>query len=236
MHKKVFTITILSVLLITGCTQSSSDKNIEQETKFYPDSPGVVYTDSTAINYPDSTVTIDTSILNKPFQKILSSQAISYNVISLGSASIQTLYVITKGLTEINDTFKIQTDGKVTNAEIADLNADGFPELLVYTTSAGSGSYGNVIGFSPNNGKSLSQVTFPNVADNPKANSGYMGHDSFAVVANNLVQKFPVYKKNDNNSKPTGGIRKIQYKLVNGEASRIFVVEKIEDLPKNNKK
>lgn len=233
MYKKVFTITISSVLLFSGCTQSVSDKNIDQKTYFYPDSPGIIYKDSTAIKYPDSTVTIDTISLNKHFQKILTSKNISYNVFSLGSGSIQNLFVITKGLTEINDTFKIKIDGKVTNAEIADLNADGFPELLVYSTSAGSGSYGNVIGFSPNNGKSLSQVSFPDVADNPKANSGYMGHDSFAVVANKLVQIFPVYKKNDNNSKPTGGTRQIQYKLINGESSRIFVAEKIEDLPKN---
>ena len=215
MLKRTFSIAILSIFILTACTESVPDKSIDTQTT----------------TYPDSTVTIDTSSANQPFQKKLTSQNISYNVISLGAGSIQTLFVITNGLTEINDTFKIQIDGKVSNAEIADLNADGYNELLVYTTSAGSGSYGNVIGFSPNNGKSLSQISFPNVTDNPKINSGYMGHDEFAVIENNLVQKFPIYKKDDINSNPTGGIRKIYYKLKDGEASRMFVVDKTEDLP-----
>ena len=56
-----------------------------------------------------------------------------------------------------------------------------------------------------------------------------MGHDEFAVVDNILVQKFPIYKKGDINSNPTGGIRQIQYKLKDGEASRIFAIDKIVD-------
>ena len=61
------------------------------------------------------------------------------------------------------------------------LNIDGFPEILIYTVSAGSGSYGNVIGYSVNNGKSISQIYFPELAENKEASSGYMGHDEFAI-------------------------------------------------------
>ena len=210
MLKKTCSIVILSALIFTGCSEPIPEKKIEIQ----------------------KIGNLDTSTIDQEyFQKTLSVKNISYNVSSTGSGSIQQLLVQPSGLTEVNDEFTTEIDGRVSNAEIADLNADGYPELLIYTTSAGSGSYGNVIVFSPNNGKSISQAYFPNVADNPKVNNGYMGHDEFAVVNNKLVQKFPIYKKEDINSNPTGGIRKIQYKLINGESSRIFVIDKIEEFP-----
>ena len=46
-----------------------------------------------------------------------------------------------------------------------------------------------------------------------------MGHDEFTVMENSLVRRFPIYKKNDSNAKPTGGTRQIEYKLKMGEAS-----------------
>ena len=98
---------------------------------------------------------------------------------------------------------------------------------MIYITSAGSGSYGTAIGFSGNNNKSMSEITIPSMVDNPKANKGYMGHDEFALVEGTLVQRFPIYKEGDTNSKPTGGTRQIQYKLKNGEASKVFAVDKI---------
>ena len=213
MLKTTFSITFLSVLMLVGCNESVSNKNLDSQTE---------------VSVKHSTKD------QRAFQKILTSQKISYEVSATGSGSIQQLIVQPIGLTEINDKITLEIDGQVTNAEIADLNSDGYPELLVYTTSAGSGSYGNVIGFSPNKGKSLSQIYFPNVADNSKANSGYMGHDEFGVVDNTLVQKFPIYKKGDSNSNPTGGIRQIQYNLKDGEASRKFVLDKIVEI--SNKK
>lgn len=164
------------------------------------------------------------------FQKTLALQNLSYEVSAKGEGSFQQLIIQPTGLTENNERITIEIEGQVNNAEISDLNADGYPELLVYTTSAGSGSYGNVIGFSPNNGKSLSRIYFPKVADNPKTNSGYMGHDEFAIVGNTLVQRFPIYKKEDSNSNPTGRLRQIKYKLIDGEGSRKFVLDKVVEL------
>ena len=63
--------------------------------------------------------------------------------------------------------------------------------------------------------------------ENEDAKIGYMGHDEFAIVENTFVRRFPVYKPEDTNANPTGGMRQIQYKLVDGEASRLFKVDKI---------
>ncbi len=139
----------------------------------------------------------------------------------------KTLTIEPTGLEISNEKVGHQIEGRVVNAEIGDLNIDGFPELLVYIQSDGSGSYGSVIGYFVNNGKSMSQVYLPEIVENDKAKEGYMGHDEFAIVENTFVRRFPIYKPTDPNASPSGGTRQIQYKLTDGEASRIFVVDKI---------
>jgi hypothetical protein len=166
------------------------------------------------------------------FNKSISLQNIHFDISTTGEGSLQQLTIQPYGLTIDNSKISMKIEGSVTNAEIEDLNSDGFPEILIYTTSAGSGSYGNVIGYSVNNGKSISQIYFPPVSENPKANKGYMGHDSFAIVETTLVQRFQTYKDGDSNANPTGVIRQIQYKLKDGQDSRKFVVDKILEYPK----
>ena len=163
------------------------------------------------------------------FQKTLTLQNITFDIINTGEGSISELTIQPKGLEIDNQKITIELDGQVVNAEIEDLNLDGFPEVLLYTISAGSGSYGNVIGYSVNNGKSISQIYFPDLFDNKEASSGYMGHDEFAIIETTLVRRFPVYKDRDTNNNPTGGFRQIGYKLKDGEASRVFEIGKVFD-------
>jgi hypothetical protein len=168
---------------------------------------------------------------NRVFIKVLTLQNIGFDVSTSGKGSIQQLTIQPFGLSIDNRKIIKEIEGSVTNAEIEDLNSDGYPELLIYTTSAGSGSYGNVIGYSVNAGKSISEIYFPSISNNSKANKGYMGHDEFAIVETSLVQRFKTYKESDTNSNPTGNIRQIQYKLKDGEASRIFIIDKIIEYP-----
>lgn len=168
---------------------------------------------------------------NRVFIKFLNLQNIGFDVSTSGKGSIQQLTIQPFGLKIDNQKVTKEIEGYVYNAEIEDLNSDGFPELLIYTSSAGSGSYGNVIGYSVNAGKSISEINFPPISNNPKANKGYMGHDEFAIVETSLVQRFKTYKEGDANSNPTGNIRQIHYKLKDGEASRKFVIDKIIEYP-----
>lgn len=168
---------------------------------------------------------------HRVFIKTLSLQNIGFDVSTTGKGSIQQLTIQPFGLKIDNHKITKEIDGSVTNAEVEDLNSDGFPELLIYTTSAGSGSYGTVIGYSVNAGKSISEIYFPPISDNPKVNKGYMGHDEFAIVETSLVQRFKIYKEGDTNSNPTGNIRQIQYKLKDGETSRKFIIDKIIEYP-----
>jgi len=50
-------------------------------------------------------------------------------------------------------------------------------------------------------------------------------------IVTTLAQRFPIYKEGDTNANPTGGIRQIEYQLVDGEASRKFVIKNSTDFP-----
>ena len=226
--KRSKTIIYLTVALmsIIGCNDQTETQSQSTETHSQDNKPK----DTTKSKEP----TIEKPAVEKEtysFQKTLQFKGISFDVNTKGSGSLRQLVIQPKGFEETNKNFELEIEGKATDAQVADLNADGFPELLIFTQSAGSGSHGSVVAFSANGVKSMSRVYFPPVSENTKLNKGYMGHDTFLINESKLIQEFPIYKEDDPNSNPTGGIRRIQYKLVNGEASRKFVADKISDSP-----
>ena len=210
---KTILLTLVGVLTIIACKNKQEKRNTEQ----------IEIEEISSIEHPiqEEQKTI--------FQKTLTLQGITFDIKTIGEGSISVLTIQPKELEIDNQKIALDLDGQVINAEIEDLNSDGFPEILIYTTSAGSGSYGNVIGYSVNNGKSISQIYFPDITENKEVSMGYMGHDEFAIVETTLVRRFPIYMADDLNSNPTGGTRQIQYKLKDGEASRLFVIDKISE-------
>ena len=163
------------------------------------------------------------------FNQTLELQGISFQVMSANSGSLNNLLIIPTGLEIDNSPILEEIDGRVNGAEVADLNNDGSPEIYVYITSAGSGSYGSLVAYSANRRKSLSSIYLPPIMENQVAKKGYMGHDEFAVVETSLVRRYPVYQQTDSNAKPTGGTRQLQYKLIPGEASWLLKVDKVVD-------
>jgi hypothetical protein len=108
---------------------------------------------------------------------------------------------------------------------VADLDGNGFDEIYIVTTSAGSGSHGTVLGFASNKDKSLSMINFPEIRKGDAYFEGYMGHDTFKIEEQKLVRIFPIYKSGDTNENPTGGRRKLVYGLVPGEAMWQLTIE-----------
>ena len=210
---KIVFISILLTLSVIACKNKEGKSNTEKS--------GIDEVSKVEHSIPEEQEIV--------FQKTLTLQNISFDIKTRGEGSISQLTIQPKGLEIDNRKIAMEVDGQVVDAEIEDLNSDGFPEILIYTVSAGSGSYGNVIGYSVNNGKSISQIYFPELSENKEAGIGYMGHDEFAIVETSLVRRFPIYKDGDTNSKPTGGTRQIQYKLKDGEASRLLVIHKISE-------
>jgi hypothetical protein len=152
------------------------------------------------------------------FDKTLTLNGITFRVSAPNDSSAGTVTIVPSGLTVTNDTIIQEIDGTVVGAEIADLDVNGWPELYVFTQSAGSGSYGSVLGQAVNNGKSLSAIFLPDIAEDAKLAEGYMGHDEFAIVENSLARRFPIYAPGDTNAAPSGKMRQVSYGLVAGEA------------------
>jgi hypothetical protein len=145
--------------------------------------------------------------------------------LSISGRLIPNMSIVTlspSGLEIVNDTTTMPFPGAFFNAETADLNRDGYPEFLIYMKE-GENEEGNVIAYSVNNGKSMSQVYFPPLANNPSINRGYSGHDQFVVTENALSQRFPIAG--------TDSIREVNYEMLDGEASRYFQVKSTQTFP-----
>lgn len=171
----------------------------------------------------------DASRGKQPFEQTLEWQGITFHVSTEQVDGKPTLRITPKGLEIDNAIISRALTGEVVRAEVADLNNDGSPELYVFTRSPGRGMPGDLIAYSANNKKSLSEIYLPPVSDNPKTAEGYQGEDSFAVVENRLVQRFPVYDSADAGAGRTGKMRQVQYTLVAGEAGWVLREDKVTE-------
>ncbi|NOQ91330.1 MAG: hypothetical protein GQ552_01280 [Flavobacteriaceae bacterium] len=140
------------------------------------------------------------------------------------SASLSNITVTPKGFSEVNNPLKMEESDPFDYALVADINNDGFDELYIITRGTGSGSYANIYGFASNKDKSVTPIYVPELTNDDFSSlfKGYMGHDKFYIEENKLLRKYPVYKKDDSNSNPTGGERVLEYHLKSGEASWVL--------------
>ena len=166
----------------------------------------------------------DAAALATPGRCTLALQApISFAMSATRGGSLNELTITPRGLPFTTGTINASLDGAVTTAEIADLDANGWPEIYVFISSAGSGSYGSLVAYAVNGGKSLTPIYLPPLDQTPNAADGYGGHDEFAIIENRLARRFPLYTEQDTNSAPSGGTRQISYRLEAGEAGWILV-------------
>ncbi len=158
------------------------------------------------------------------FTKVLRLQGIGFTVSAKPKDGKVELEIYPFGLKLDNQTIKQIIDGTVTDAEVEDLNADGFPEVVVYIQT-GENKKGNVYAASVLAGKSMVQISFPQVSDNPKLNKGYNGFDEFTLIENYLSQRFPIFE----NGNKTGKFRQIEYTLQKGENMPKFVAKNVNE-------
>ena len=179
---------------------------------------------SLAGNYRKINKDLDQDQIDKTiYHDNLNPQGIGFNISTTKENGITELTVLPYGLSESNEPFKTNVEGKVTNSEIEDLNSDGFPEVLVYTESPDH--FKDVIGYSVNNGKSMSRIRFPDIRENEKLTDIYKGYDEFSIVENFLGRRFPVLE----NCEKTEKIKQMFYEMVDGEISRTFKVKSISE-------
>jgi hypothetical protein len=102
---------------------------------------------------------------------------------------------------------------------VGDMDKNGFDELYMISTSAGSGSYGSINGVSSNRDKSLSLIFVPEMDENDKKPGklfdGYEGHDEYAIENGVLIRRFPI--KGDKKN-----MKSVPYQVVMGEGGLIL--------------
>lgn len=155
------------------------------------------------------------------FRKTLAMQGITFDV----EEGAGDLTVTPAGLEIANEPVRQSISGHVTNAEVADLDADGSPEVYVYLID-GEDLRASLVAYASNKRKSLSAIYLAPLTDDAKQSSGYQGRDEFAVLENRLGRRFPIV---GTDGVPTGKMRQLQYKLVPGEASWQLALERSSD-------
>jgi hypothetical protein len=161
------------------------------------------------------------------FEQGLQLQGIGFQVSSPNKAANNTVHIVPSGLQVDNNPIDWQVAGHVVGAEVADLNADGSPELYVYVRGPAPWRHGALLAFSANQRKSLSMVNVPELGSHRGADKGYQGHDEMAVVENRFMRRFPLFGKDGDPAKPTGRTRQLQYKLTKGEASWVLTLDRM---------
>ncbi|TAJ12287.1 hypothetical protein DMA11_13640 [Marinilabiliaceae bacterium JC017] len=161
--------------------------------------------------------------LNNIFDKTFESGDIAFRILS-ATGSLSPSVIIPSGFEEDNAPQHKEVDGSIQQVELTDLNSDGYNEIICFTTSAGSGSYGDIWAFASNKNKSISEIYLQPLSDP----SGYMGHDRFYIEDNRLKREFPLYKEEDTNNRPTAGKRIITYQLEQGEAGWLLTEQSVQ--------
>jgi hypothetical protein len=138
-------------------------------------------------------------------------------IIEPQSGKVSDIYVYGTGFAKFLDTVYINDAFLYENAVLADLDGNGFEELYIITKSKGTDAYLNLSGVVSSKDTSYFPVFIQNIEDNDLKQGnkfeGYMGHDKFTFEKDRILREFPVYKETDTLGKPSGGIRKVFYKL-----------------------
>lgn len=124
-----------------------------------------------------------------------------------------TVTITSKGLSLSNKALRKEVAGLFTRAEMADIDADGEPEIYIFMQSPEGQRHGSAIVVASDQGRRMVEVPVPDLAADAKHSAGYRGGDEFAIVENVLARRFPLH---DADGEPTGTMRQLQYKLVKG--------------------
>ena len=198
--------TVIALLCLSCLVLFNSCKSEPDKKKYSPDR--IKYLPGNSKEDSENKETI------AEYSKSLEMNGISFDIVATGNE----LTVTPSGLEASNSALTTELTGTITSAELGDLNADGWPEVAVFTRSNDENKKGNAHVFSVLNGKSLSMVYLPPMEDNKDLTNGYVGGDEFAIVENTLIRRFIL---------TDGSSRQLQYKMQEGENMRSLYVDKI---------
>ncbi|WP_347157301.1 hypothetical protein [Pontibacter chitinilyticus] len=200
-------------LLTTCLAACGSDQVTQEDSAATP----MAATDSIPAELPQKSEVDAVS-----YEKKLDAGSMHFLVTTLGEGSMRSLAVQVTRDGQQPSRIDEAIEGIVTNSVVTDLNGNKKPELLIFVTGEGTGSYGKIYGYEFDS-KYWGQLHMPALPQEQQ--QGYMGHDEYQVVDGRLARSFPVYLATDANCCPSGGTRTIFYTLNN---ALNFVVTKVQ--------
>jgi hypothetical protein len=158
-----------------------------------------------------------------PFDTTLALQDVTFRVESPNAMTGNTVTITATGR-ELGGRPEVRgAAGRVVGAEVADLDANGSPEVYVYVREATPEGKGSLVALVVNRGRSLSDATLPAVGPASDTLAGYAGRDEFAVGEGALLRRWP------REGAGAAGWRQLQYRLKPGEAGWQLRVERMTD-------
>lgn len=156
-----------------------------------------------------------------PFEKRLEKGGLAFHLSSPNVPEENTLTASPSGFEVRNDSFQIMVEGNVTDAQLADLDKDGFPEVYAFARSIGPDSTAYVYAFTSYRNRSFGLVSVSDLSNHKEMAEGFNGHGRFYFENGLLKHSFPIYQE----GKPSGKQRIVTYGLRQGEAS--FILEPV---------
>jgi hypothetical protein len=144
-----------------------------------------------------------------PFQKTVRFNVYTFIVKAADTESAQTATVAAYRGSLLLTRFSQPISGRLTGAEVGDLDGNRLPELYLYSTDTNAGLAGRVRGwqFLPERLATITPVQWTT------SDAGYMGLDTLWTTRQSLCRQFPVYAINNSDARPTGTNRRICYRL-----------------------
>jgi hypothetical protein len=210
------------VILLCACAQKPADVSVGPGT-------GPVSRPATA---PVPEMTPDPATVPKPgagFHQDLQLLGVRFAVDAVSDGASSALTILPSGLSIDNGAITRVVDGTIVGAEVGDVNGDGSPELYVFVEAAGVGKHGQLVAYSANNRKSLSEIAIPDLADDAINSVGYLGRDRFAVVEDGLERRFLIHAEGSSSEVPSGKTRILHYSLVPGEATWQLKLDRVSE-------
>lgn len=142
---------------------------------------------------------------------------VSFRIVSQ-YGTIHSTAILPLGFTETSSAVFTRSFNRLTHAEVADLNNDGYPEVYAFLGSVESEAGPRVLAVTSVLNQHISTIDITALEKLPTLEHPYqyVGRDQYSINGNRLLRKFPIFREGGVGveSVPTQEVKTIQYMLV----------------------
>lgn len=146
-----------------------------------------------------------------PFEEKLTEGPVTF-IVESPNAKRNYFTLNTEGMSVRNEETKVDVNGQVVRAQLADLNQDSYPEVYIFTR--GEGGIENVYAFASYRNRSYGQIYMAE-AEQYATKRGYQGGDTYELTETRLIRSFSLSEEGQR----TAESQTVEYALKKGETS-----------------